>query len=72
MEKYALAYMIETLREVHIKSISHVDFIKTKQNILMVFDPTKADIGLYKLPRENLLATTYCECKEELPQNATQ
>ena len=73
METSALEYMIELQHEVHKKQVFHMfAILKGKNNILMVFDPTKHDIDLYKLLREDLSETAYGECKEKLPPNALQ
>ena len=53
MEASGLASMMEYPHEGYIKEVFCVfDFIKGKQNILVVFDPIKPVIDLSKLSRE--------------------
>ena len=46
--------MMASQCEFHQKEVFHMfDFLKAKQNILMVFDPTDTDIELSKFPIED-------------------
>ena len=71
METSAMASMMALPREGHLKVLFQMfAFLKTKHNGVMVFDPSEPDVDESQFPREDWSATSYGECKEELPPNA--
>ena len=60
METSSLVSMMASSCEGHLKEVFHMlAFLKGKHNSLVVFDPNKTEIYLYKFPREDSLATAY-------------
>ena len=71
METSAMASMMALPREGHLRVLFHMfAFLKTKHNGVMVFDPTEPDIDEDQFRLEDWSATSYGECKEDIPPNA--
>ena len=47
-------------------------FLKRNNNGVIVFDPNEPEIDINKFPREYWSATSYGECKEEIPSNSPE
>ena len=73
METSALASMMELPREGHPGAVFHMfAFLKRKHNGVIVFDSTEPEIDINKFPLKDWSATTYGECKEDIPSNAPE
>lgn len=71
METSAMASMMASPREGHLQVLFRMfAFLKTKHNGVMVFDPTEPDVDVTQFQREDWSATSYGDCKEEIPTNA--
>ena len=65
-----MASMMASPRQGHLKALLHMfAFLKVNHNVVMVFYPTVPTIDETKFRSEDLSATSYGECVEELPPN---
>ena len=73
METSVPASMMALRREGHLDAVFHMfAFLKRKHNGVIVFDPTEPEIDVDNFPREDWLATSYGEYKEEIPSNSPE
>ena len=71
MEVSTIASMIDLFREGHLKAgIQMLSFLNSKNNGVIVSDPSDPDIDLTQFPTEDWIATPYSPCKEDVTSNA--
>ena len=71
METSAMASMMALPRKGHLKVLFHMfAFLKMKHNGVMVFDPSEPTIDESQFKHDDWSATSYGECKEDIPSNA--
>ena len=73
MEKSAIDSIMAMPRQDRLEQLFHIlTYLGIQHKSSIVFDPTDPDIDESRFVRENCLASTYSEFKEELPTNAPQ
>ena len=70
MKTSALVLMMILPRDGHLQQLLRMfEFLRSKRNAVMVFDPTELDIYESMLTDNDWSYFAYDECKEELPYN---
>ena len=70
MEVSAMASMMASPREGHLKQLYHMfAYLRNKHNSSLVLDPTEPDINDSDFPKEDWSSSVYGECFETVPSN---
>ena len=70
MKTSALASIMILPREGHLKELYHMfAFLKSRHNVVMVFNPIEPHIDNSTFPSEDWLSSSYGKCKRELLNN---
>ena len=68
-----MASMMALPREGHLKElVCMISFLKARHNAVLVLDPSEPDIDQSQFTDEDLLASAYGKCKEEISGNTLE